>query len=464
MKTDSSNFDFKDIPDAKIMSHPLVQELSQAVKIKDFKLPLVLKDKTLMEEGNWNNHFYSLDSIVYALNNTDWSDRNNSDLFLDHKDTEASEWIGTVENKKMFGRKLLGDLVIYDLNTAVKLQLGKPKIGISPKVLGKNNIRTNEVSNFRFGNFSVVYNPAVKTAYLNNSETNSKTPDVSKEIIIENESADVTKENDKINTEQDLREVTDFEALRKKMDLTVSEFYAIPKDPPSASKLPIFDISHVRNALARINQVKDVSTDELVKAKSKIEAAAKKFGIKVDGGKNMSEEKEKELNEVVTPETEAKGQPDEGSSSKAEAETEKKAQTQEETKEEVKKEEEKTETKTEETGELSELDGKIGFLKTMLGELETKKEALQPKGSELSEVSAKLSSLESKFESVVNLVEKQASVAARREAIPDKRSVNAPAPLQDDAFKAELASMKKDPDTAMHKLLSKFATEGGVAE
>jgi len=65
--------------------------------------------------------------------------------------------------------------------------------------------------------------------------------------------------------------------------MSVEEFYAIPRDPPSESKLPIFDEAHVRNAMARFNQIKGVSAEEKAKARRKIIARAKHFGIDTTG-------------------------------------------------------------------------------------------------------------------------------------------------------------------------------------
>ncbi|HUU77490.1 MAG TPA: hypothetical protein VMX55_04040 [candidate division Zixibacteria bacterium] len=198
------NLDIRDIPDDKIMSHPLVQELSQALDLSKYEFPLILKNKTLMEEGTWNNHYYSADSIAKALSMTDWSDRNNNDLFYDHDDTKASELIGSVENLKMFGKKLIGDLKIFDLASAIKLQVGRPKIGISPKVLGKNNSKTNEIFDFVFGNFSVVYNPAIKTAYINNSESVDE-KDLGKDLIMENDSYSTKVEEKPVEIKEDIK-------------------------------------------------------------------------------------------------------------------------------------------------------------------------------------------------------------------------------------------------------------------
>jgi penicillin V acylase-like amidase (Ntn superfamily) len=53
--------------------------------------------------------------------------------------------------------------------------------------------------------------------------------------------------------------------------------YAFPKQ----QKEPLNDASHVRNALARFDQVKDVSDEDREEAFHHIKAAAKKFGVEV---------------------------------------------------------------------------------------------------------------------------------------------------------------------------------------
>jgi len=53
--------------------------------------------------------------------------------------------------------------------------------------------------------------------------------------------------------------------------------YAFPKQ----RKEPLNDASHVRNAIARFDQVKDVSDAEREEACHHIKAAAKKFGVEM---------------------------------------------------------------------------------------------------------------------------------------------------------------------------------------
>ena len=53
--------------------------------------------------------------------------------------------------------------------------------------------------------------------------------------------------------------------------------FAFPKE----RKEPLENASHVRNAVARFNQVKGVSDEERDAAWTRIEAAAKKFGVEL---------------------------------------------------------------------------------------------------------------------------------------------------------------------------------------
>jgi hypothetical protein len=50
---------------------------------------------------------------------------------------------------------------------------------------------------------------------------------------------------------------------------------------PEQRKEPLKDASHVRNAIARFNQVEGVSDDERAAAWKRIKAAAKKYGVEV---------------------------------------------------------------------------------------------------------------------------------------------------------------------------------------
>lgn len=51
---------------------------------------------------------------------------------------------------------------------------------------------------------------------------------------------------------------------------------------PKQEKEPLEDASHVRNAVARFNQVKDVTDAERDAAWKRIRAAARKFDVKIE--------------------------------------------------------------------------------------------------------------------------------------------------------------------------------------
>jgi len=50
---------------------------------------------------------------------------------------------------------------------------------------------------------------------------------------------------------------------------------------PNEKKESLNDAAHVRNAIARFNQVKDVTDSERDKAWKRIQSAAKKFGVEI---------------------------------------------------------------------------------------------------------------------------------------------------------------------------------------
>jgi len=167
------DIDMAAVPDEKIFENPIINELSEPTLsnvMGNIQFPYVIKDKVLMSEGIWNNFYYSSEVIQDAFDNTNWEDRTLRNLFLDHKDTQTSEWIGEVVNLNKRGDTLYGDLVIYDPLFATKMEYGKPRFGISPKTFGDGDRYTRTMKSFKFENFSVVINPAVKTAYINNSE------------------------------------------------------------------------------------------------------------------------------------------------------------------------------------------------------------------------------------------------------------------------------------------------------
>jgi len=93
--------------------------------------------------------------------------------------------------------------------------------------------------------------------------------------------ANKIKEHKELTEEEiELAKVTAFEEIRKEKEMSPYEFYAVPREPPSSSSLPIFDASHVRNAIARFSQT-NLSPSEKIGGWESILKAAKKFDIEV---------------------------------------------------------------------------------------------------------------------------------------------------------------------------------------
>ena len=64
----------------------------------------------------------------------------------------------------------------------------------------------------------------------------------------------------------------------RKRDSMPAQRFAFPKE----RKEPLNDASHVRNAIARFNQVEGVSETERAAAWRRIKTAAKRFGVEVE--------------------------------------------------------------------------------------------------------------------------------------------------------------------------------------
>jgi hypothetical protein len=68
-------------------------------------------------------------------------------------------------------------------------------------------------------------------------------------------------------------------------DLSTAEKNDLPKSDfafPEERKEPLTDASHVRNAIARFDQVKGVSDEERDQAWKRIKAAARRFDVEVN--------------------------------------------------------------------------------------------------------------------------------------------------------------------------------------
>jgi len=166
---------------------PLVQDLIQEnqritsnlstklpnSQIEKLKIPHVIKNRLVMQEGEFNGVHYSKEAILKAVPQFE-----NLGLIFDHKDTAgegASHWAGRIENPHWDtleqGEGVYADLVIVDKPCAQKLAAGA-KWGISPTF----NYEKNEVngsilaSDLIVKSCSFVLDPAVRATMLNSNQ------------------------------------------------------------------------------------------------------------------------------------------------------------------------------------------------------------------------------------------------------------------------------------------------------
>jgi len=75
-----------------------------------------------------------------------------------------------------------------------------------------------------------------------------------------------------------------WEPHEEKGELSTKEKNDLPKSVfafPDQRKEPLTDAKHVRNAIARFDQVKDVSDDDRAQAFANIKKAAKHYGVEM---------------------------------------------------------------------------------------------------------------------------------------------------------------------------------------
>jgi len=236
------------LTEENIANSQLFKELMSTVTTGS-EIPFVLKDQVIMAPGVWNDIYYSKEEILKAYKDTDWEDRYNSNLILDHENEKFGEWVGQVENRKINESTgyVYGDLYVYDPITAIKLKYGKPKSGVSPRVFGREEEKA--MKDFKFNNFAIVINPAVKKAFINNSD-GSKPVFFSEGGVVMSEQVKESKEDSKAvaNTTEapaklsELEEFTQFHAeyVKENKEASLEEvFNAFKKKKMPEAPAPV---------------------------------------------------------------------------------------------------------------------------------------------------------------------------------------------------------------------------------
>jgi hypothetical protein len=175
------------------------------VKLSDIELPLVYKNQLLFKAGAWNKWNIDANEVNKSPSNTKWNKLNES-LVYEHKDNDASSWIGKVKNVRAYNGEAYGDIFIYDLSTALKLKEGEAPFAVSAGIAWPE--KYDQPKDFVYRNFSLVADPGVKykDIFINfscNEEIKDglRIANFSNTLSPENEVAEQNKEEN-ISTEQ----------------------------------------------------------------------------------------------------------------------------------------------------------------------------------------------------------------------------------------------------------------------
>jgi hypothetical protein len=121
----------------------------------------------LLSAGMANDMYYPPEEIEACFQNTIWDEKTCS-IIADHLEPGVKTWVGKVDNLRYDSvGDLRGDIYIYDLNEINKLE-GGAMFGISPEIVGID--RDGAMVDFNISRFSLVWEPAVKTTYLNSDK------------------------------------------------------------------------------------------------------------------------------------------------------------------------------------------------------------------------------------------------------------------------------------------------------
>lgn len=146
--------------------------------------PKIFKDILLLSPGEWNGINYTPDELHKAFINTNWNDKSNTHLYLDHQDTKergVGNWAGFVKNQRMVGDSLFGDLEVWHPLLATWLGEAKAKFGVSATLRGSENKLENKMVDFHYESWSIVTSPGCEVAWINlgKEEKEGKTVTVS---------------------------------------------------------------------------------------------------------------------------------------------------------------------------------------------------------------------------------------------------------------------------------------------
>lgn len=178
----------------EIYKHPLVRELieqnqlmaeqmpedglqnlsfSKKIDLENIKVPHLIKNRLLFQEGTHNGLFYPGEQLKENLDLWD----NNDLMFAEHEDA-SNAWIGLTKNPRYVEEEkaIYGDIELADKNAAQKIEyqiLNKNgRMGISPTIdVDKQMIKGKmcAMGPYTLKSQSIVLDPAVRTTVFNSA-------------------------------------------------------------------------------------------------------------------------------------------------------------------------------------------------------------------------------------------------------------------------------------------------------
>ncbi|KKL44551.1 hypothetical protein LCGC14_2364560, partial [marine sediment metagenome] len=176
----------------EIYNHPIVQELiaqneamssqlpdtqhlslSKKINLDSIKIPHVIKDRLLFQEGTHNGLFYPGEELKSNVKLWD-----NNDLFLAEHADASGAWIGLTKNAHYVDNEkaIYGDIELADKTAAQKIEYQilnhNGRMGISPTIdVDKQTLSGREcaMGPYTLKSQSVVLDPAVKTTVFNSA-------------------------------------------------------------------------------------------------------------------------------------------------------------------------------------------------------------------------------------------------------------------------------------------------------
>jgi len=267
--------------------------------------PILIQDVLLICPGKWNEVEYTKDELKKAFLNTDWNNKSNTHLYLDHQDTQkrgVGNWAGFVKNVRLIGSDLYGDLELWNLQMATYLKAAKAKFGISATLKGLYNEKSNKMENFRYESFSIVTEPACSPAYIN----------LSKDKDLEEKEKEINVTLGKL----DLNNIQMKGGLNKKMSLEEKKLEEEAKEEPQAEseekseeevKEEPKEVSESNEAPAEEKSEENLSFKSMKELSGKLDLLSEKFdklistfekSLQSEKAEEVVSEKEDELSKV----------------------------------------------------------------------------------------------------------------------------------------------------------------------